>query len=753
MRKLFFLFVVSAFFFTLFSLSAYVLAQQFCCCADVCDCSGDTCDVGSPCNWVTEAEECDEGYAPCYDAFCTYCLEFSDCEAVDSDGGVDLFTKGTCHWMICDSDHKCKEISSQTDTCIGGNSIYERWASTEEGEENYCDGERIYCDEGYECTYEDDICVEIGAKEGEYCDGDVEEPGDTEEMTCISGLKCCEECDKCYTNCPNDLCCDLTYECPSDKPYCNLHTNECQEEEPTCPRSEYDSYDKAAEGKISCDEILSGCLWKSDDKYYKVDGTEGKEVNVTLTHSGTGCSKNDLYIYGKSQYTTICSSTGRKRVDNCTVKPDTDIIVKIDGSVDQRNENCLWNLEVKCKEVCPESDSSLTGGFNSGCDQWISVTKNCEMRIGGREHISGCLFARDSKFYSLEFWVGEKIEIKLTNNGDGCENNSLHTYDYNYKTTGEPYSVEGEDEVKMWVGTPHKDPGYIGEPTAKIEVRSNSENKNCLWELDVAEVGECESLCVDEDGKDCNPFRCIDGSCSDRCDKGCGAECDSDNPCDEGWYCNSNCVCVEGLGEATINIYEGTNIVGFPGLTEDDFSECELVNYVSSTRRGCTYGDPENPPHNYFVYYNPLDDDGGDCDSNFFSADTIEEGLGYYLYANKECEITFEIPIEVEVTLHPGTNIISVPVETTLDDIASVCGDEDKIFTYYVSAKKRGCIYDDKGYFVYYNPLDDDGGDCDSNFFSDEVLRPFIGYYLYFNGKNGDGKTSCTFGYENGEFI
>jgi len=204
------------------------------------------------------------------------------------------------------------------------------------------------------------------------------------------------------------------------------------------------------------------------------------------------------------------------------------------------------------------------------------------------------------------------------------------------------------------------------------------------------------------------------------------------------------------VGEESITIYKGANIVGVPGLTGDEFSDidCGLLYYTSSSNPGCLYDD-----NGYFVYYDPLGNNGGDCDSNFFSAATMEDGFGYYLYAENECEITFDVPTDVEVILYPKVNIITVPLETSLDDIADMCGDKDIIFTYYTSSSNPGCLYDDNGYFVYYDPLGESDGDCDSNFFSVSVLEPFVGYYVYFNGKDGDGETSCTLTYEDGVFI
>lgn len=717
MRKFLSLLTVSVFFVMLSSLSSvFAYNGGFCCCKDVCDCSGDSCNVGSPCD---RYEMCPSNYVPCYDTFCTYCSDSSDCKAIDSDG-ESIYTKGICHVMYCDvGTHKCEESSSLTDSCIGGYSVYERYPSTNPDTANQCEGETISCPSGYKCY--DGACVEIGAREGEACDEQ------TPETTCVTGLQCCEQCNKCYETCPNSLCCDSDDDCPTEKPYCNLAKNVCQETEAPCPRSEYDSCDKAAEGEISCGGTLSGCLYKTDDKYYKVGEAAGKEVNVTLIHSGVGCEKNDLYIYDIPCVSPIGISSGRKQIDSWIGESDTDIIVKIDGDYYQSNKNCKWELKVKCKDVCPESNSKCTGPFDV-------------IEAGVVDILEGCLYAHDSKFYSVHETANRKVEVKVTHyGGSSCEgNNDLIVYD----TCSNVISRIENQKVESWVGKNlHND--------IKIEIHSDSDNKNCLWKLEVSYVSEeCIDICTAGDGTDCSPFKCIGGVCSNVCDVTCGAECDGTNPCDEGWFCNSTCQCAEGLGEATISIYQGPNIVGVPGLIEDDFYHCGLLNYRSSTKAGCMYDDI-----GYLVYYNPLGNNEGNCDSNFFSSDIMEEGFGYYLYAENEYEITFDIPLQVEVILYVGANLISVPVETSLDDIAAVCGDKTKIFTYYRSSTIPGCLYDDNGYFVYYDAGGSAYGDCGSRFKSDNLLKPFVGYYVYFNGKNGDEETTCTLRYENGELI
>jgi len=115
-------------------------------------------------------------------------------------------------------------------------------------------------------------------------------------------------------------------------------------------------------------------------------------------------------------------------------------------------------------------------------------------------------------------------------------------------------------------------------------------------------------------------------------------------------------------------------------------------------------------------------------------------------------EITL-IPEDKEDNIPSGTNIIGVPTETTLDQIASICGDKTKIFKYYDSKTKLGCAYNKNGYFLYFNPVGNEKGDCDSNFFSEAKLRAGVGYYVDFQGKNGDGVTSCKLRYEDGVLV
>jgi len=193
-----------------------------------------------------------------------------------------------------------------------------------------------------------------------------------------------------------------------------------------------------------------------------------------------------------------------------------------------------------------------------------------------------------------------------------------------------------------------------------------------------------------------------------------------------------------------MTIYKGQNIIGVPGLTEEDFADCAL-EYLSSGGSSCLYN-----KNGHFVYYNPNGKNGGDCGKNFFSTNTMEQGVAYYLYAGTQCEVTFDQPGQVEVTLYPNVqNIISVPVETSLADVALVGGDEAKIFTNFRSGTKAGCEYNKNGYFVYYDTGSASGtdGDCGSKFKSESKMRPFVGYFVFSNGKDGDKTTQFKLSY------
>lgn len=658
MRNLVFLSLVSFSLLTLVLSSSYVVSDpDLVCCCERCDCTGDDCDVGS---CESYEWECPSDLERCSDTFCTYCIDSSDCLAVDSDGGKNIYEMGVCHWFRCDSNNRCVETTSTRDSgSYYSDVVYEKFPSENPTEPNKCDSENIPCPSGYE--YTDRACIEIGAKEGEFCD-DM-----TEQTTCMSGLQCCDECSKCYETCPNDLCCDSDDDCSQDLPYCNLIETKCQAE---CPRSEYDTCEEAEDGglvEIGCGKT-TGCLYKNDDKFYNLTGLSNKEVTITLSHSGNdNCNRNDLVIYDKN-CNEIDKSENSDRADELDpFEPESDdVIVMVRGDCTRDEcEGCNWGLDVDCEDVCSESKSSLTAKYTADCDQL-----DCMLKIGLRDHITGCLYAGDSKFFSLQFMEGENHEIKLTNKGSDCESNSLYIYDYHYADTGEPYAIEGEDSVKSWVGIPRNpNPGQYFPPGTwprlNIEIRSNSENKNCLWELDTTVVGECETLCSDNEGKDCSPFKCVVSSCSDICDERCGADCETDDDCvdehGEGWFCNSDCVCAQGI-KREIDLTEEWSLISQPFEEFTSDTDCDIKKIYA--------WDPEAD-----IPFRRLE-----------SLDDTEGGYGYWILKDgDDCKITFigsQIATEVELDTEWGLIGPINNEEMTVNQLKADCNDLEKVYKY-----------------------------------------------------------------------
>jgi aryl-phospho-beta-D-glucosidase BglC (GH1 family) len=194
---------------------------------------------------------------------------------------------------------------------------------------------------------------------------------------------------------------------------------------------------------------------------------------------------------------------------------------------------------------------------------------------------------------------------------------------------------------------------------------------------------------------------------------------------------------------AEMAIVRGSNIIGIPGLSSSDFSACGLAYYDSKSNLGCTYRN-----NGYFVYY-VTDGVGGDCGGPFFTSASMSDGHGYYVSAGQNCTISFTPKLSMDVPLLVGNNIISVPVQTTEDQISAVCGSKDLIFKSYDSSSNPGCRYADHGHFVFYNGSDG-LGDCGGPFHSSSVLLPNVGYYVDFLGVNGDGATACGLRYVGG---
>jgi hypothetical protein len=476
------------------------------------------------------------------------------------------------------------------------------------------------------------------------------------EQVCCCEYDCdseiCDWIDSCprnYELCDTSWCsCDSDDDCPSHLSYCNLVTNECQEEDPICERSEYDSYDKAAEDQIACGGILSGCLWKTDDKYYKVEETAGKEVNVTVKHSGEGCEKNDLYIYGRNQYIEIGRSTGRYETDSWDEEPETDfIVVRIAGDDYQRNENCKWDMEVTCEDICEDINQKCLGPFAKIDARLVDV-------------LEGCLYAHYSKVYSVTGTKNMKVQVRVTHFGDdGCEeNNDLIIYD----TCLEEIAHIENEIVETWIGKNVNN-------DIKVEIHSDSDNKNCLWKLEIDYLDEdCRDRCTAADGSNCSPYRCVEGGiCSlTRCDKTtCGAECEDHDDCEEGEFCSSSCECMEGIVR-TIKLESGYNFIG----VGNEITQAEIETegcILGWWERGNKLWDHYDEDEKLFTIVQGVQTLKRKTTTN------MQPWIGYLIYEESDngCEFdVIEEPIG-ELVLAPGYNLVSVPIEVTQEEIES----------------------------------------------------------------------------------
>jgi parallel beta-helix repeat protein len=201
---------------------------------------------------------------------------------------------------------------------------------------------------------------------------------------------------------------------------------------------------------------------------------------------------------------------------------------------------------------------------------------------------------------------------------------------------------------------------------------------------------------------------------------------------------------------ATVSLPMGMNLIGVPSATASTFTECDIAYLNSSSNRSCQYS-TKGP----LVFFDTNPSAGGatDCGSNYRSASVMQQGLGYFVRASKACDISFTVPSTVDVTLVRGLNIVSVPVRTIIDDVARICGDKTKIIGYFNSSSDTSCRYDRNGYFIRYDPSINGMGDCGSNYVSDDALEPFVGYFVRFMGRNGDGQSPCMLRYQEGRIV
>jgi parallel beta-helix repeat protein len=196
----------------------------------------------------------------------------------------------------------------------------------------------------------------------------------------------------------------------------------------------------------------------------------------------------------------------------------------------------------------------------------------------------------------------------------------------------------------------------------------------------------------------------------------------------------------------TVSLTRGMSIIGIPSATSSTFSSCDLLYLNSSTRKSCQYS--KSGP---FVMYDTAYKTGDqtDCGNAYRSAASMQPGTGYFLRMNRSCEVSFTPPAIIDMTLKLGMDIISAPARTTADDIARICGSKDAIFGY-MKSSSSSCWYDDHGYFIGYNGSINNTGDCGSNYISTDTMEPYVGYFVRFLGKNGDGKSPCYLRFTNG---
>jgi hypothetical protein len=109
-------------------------------------------------------------------ADCGGCELGKDCPARDTDGGYNIYEKGTCYWKICNADNECQEVYSQTDSCSGSSRVYEMRPDPNPSKRNYCIGSFVSCPSGYICS--DGACIRSCS-----CDSDSDCPCPSD--TCI----------------------------------------------------------------------------------------------------------------------------------------------------------------------------------------------------------------------------------------------------------------------------------------------------------------------------------------------------------------------------------------------------------------------------------------------------------------------------------------------------------------------------------------------------------------------------------------
>ena len=109
---------------------------------------------------------------------------------------------------------------------------------------------------------------------------------------------------------------------------------------------------------VSCGQTISGCIAASDEKFYLVPGSAGRNVDVTLTHSGSGCDMNDLNIRKSNSCSTTVGQSINEFTETWSGTPSEDIVIEVES--DSSNDQCQWILNVECDGAAGGGGSSTT---------------------------------------------------------------------------------------------------------------------------------------------------------------------------------------------------------------------------------------------------------------------------------------------------------------------------------------------------------------------------------------------------------
>ena len=234
------------------------------------------------------------------------------------------------------------------------------------GDDDWSTGKQCY---QYNYVEEGDCVIDIA--DIQYCAGLAPDPG-TEGAHCSSD----DECDP-------GLKCDICHVDAQQHKFGECVSPECPESSSTCENPD---------GSVYCGQSISGCLYKTDRKYYRVpDAADFQSVTVTLTYSESDCYDNDLFIYDDS-----CLCIGGDEgdvVDTWSGTPSTPIIIDIDG--DSSNPNCQWTLEVSCARAIT---LPIKVSFEAISESATSVS-DVKVKVGSSE-FTGTFSRSDGSFSS-----------------------------------------------------------------------------------------------------------------------------------------------------------------------------------------------------------------------------------------------------------------------------------------------------------------------------------------------------------------